>query len=110
MLKEQVRQLEERLESPNMSDNAYTKIIDRIRSLQEDQIPRHRDTITVSLVKNKRPPMTLVDDIDFRLDRETGRLLPLFFEGDDPDDEPPLPLPETYTSGGSARDLLKERK
>jgi len=110
LLKDQVRLLEERLESPNLSDKAYTKIMDRIRYIQDDQIPRHRDTITVSLVKNKRPPMTLVDDIDFRLDSETGRLLPLRFDGDDPDDEPPLPLPATFVSGGSARDLLKERR
>jgi replicative DNA helicase len=110
LLKEQIRLLEERLDSVNLSDKAYGKIMDRIRFIQDDQIPRHRDTITVSLVKNKRPPMTLVDDIDFKLDRETGRLLPLRFDGDDPDDEPPLPLPETYVSGGSARDLLGKRK
>jgi KaiC/GvpD/RAD55 family RecA-like ATPase len=110
MLKEQIRSLEERLESPHMADKAYTKIMDRIHHIQNDLIPRHQDTITVSLVKNKRPPMTLVDDIDFRLDRDTGRLLPLRFDGDDPDSEPPLPLPDTYHSGGSARDLLKGRK
>lgn len=110
LLKDQIRQLEERLEAPNLSDKAYTKIAERIRYITEDQIPRHRDTITVSLVKNKRPPMTLVDDIDFRLDSETGRLLPLGSGGNDRDEEPPLPLPPTYTSGGSAMDLLAARK
>jgi KaiC/GvpD/RAD55 family RecA-like ATPase len=110
LLNEQVRQLEERLEHPGLSDKAYSKLIERIHYIQDDQIPRHRDTITISLVKNKRPPMTLVSDIDFRLDKDTGRLLPLRFEGDDPDDEPPLPLEETYSSGGSARELLAKRK
>ncbi len=110
LLKEQIRQLEERLDSVNLSDKAYGKIMDRIRFIEEDQIPRHRDTITVSLVKNKRPPMTLVDDIDFRLDQDTGRLLPLFHPGDDPDDEPPMPLPESFTTGVSAKDLLAGRK
>jgi hypothetical protein len=107
MLKDQIAKLEERLESPNMSDKAYTKIMERINWIQQDQIPRHKDTITVSLVKNKRPPMTLVDDIDFRLDQDTGRLLPLRFDGDDPDMEPDLPLDgPTFKSGPSARDLL----
>jgi hypothetical protein len=35
----------------------------------------HQHTITVSLVKNKRPPAHLVDEIDFHLEAATGRLL-----------------------------------
>lgn len=108
MLKDQVSQLEERAEN-TMNDKAYTKIMERIRYIQEDQIPRHRDTITINLVKNKRPPMRLVDDIDFKLDKETGRLLRTKFDGDDPDEEPPMPLPETFHHGGSAKDLLSKR-
>lgn len=34
-------------------------------------------TITVSLLKNKRPGGTLVDDVDFELDINTGRIYPL---------------------------------
>lgn len=34
----------------------------------------HRNTITFSLVKNKRPPSRLVEDTDFLLDAETGRV------------------------------------
>lgn len=108
MLKDQVAQLEERAEN-TMNDKAYAKLQERIRYIQEDQIPRHRDTITLNLVKNKRPPMRLVDDIDFRLDQDTGRLLRIRFDGDDPDDEPPLPLPDTYQTGPSAKDLLAKR-
>lgn len=35
---------------------------------------KHSDTITFNLVKNKRPPSRLVDEIDYRLDPQTGRL------------------------------------
>lgn len=49
---------------------------DQLESLRVD-LRRHADTITISLVKNKRPPSHLVDDIDFRLDKATGRVTPL---------------------------------
>jgi hypothetical protein len=34
----------------------------------------HEYTITLSLLKNKRPAGMLVDDVDFELDVKTGRL------------------------------------
>lgn len=37
----------------------------------------HQQTVTVSLLKNKRPAGQLVDDIDFMLDPHTGRLTDL---------------------------------
>jgi hypothetical protein len=37
----------------------------------------HEFTVTVSLLKNKRPAGQLVDDIDFELDTATGRLTDL---------------------------------
>jgi len=37
----------------------------------------HEHTVTVSLLKNKRPAGQLVDDIDFELDSATGRLTSL---------------------------------
>lgn len=49
---------------------------ERIESLQRE-LRIHEYTITVSLVKNKRPGGGLVDDIDFELETGTGRLLPL---------------------------------
>lgn len=44
----------------------------------------HEFTVSVSLLKNKRPAGTLVDDVDFELDIDTGRLFPLQ-EGELPD-------------------------
>lgn len=38
------------------------------------QLDRHWNTITFNLVKNKRPPSRLVDEVDFILDHETGAL------------------------------------
>ena len=59
--------------------------LERLDSLRYDaKIPYF--TITVSLLKNKRPAGQLVDDIDFEIDLATGRLTPLQF-GD---------LPEQY--------------
>lgn len=37
----------------------------------------HEYTVTVSLLKNKRPGGMLVDDVDFELDIHTGRIYPL---------------------------------
>lgn len=42
----------------------------------EYELRRHRNTVTFSLVKNKRPPSRLVDDVDFVLDPDTGRVRP----------------------------------
>ena len=39
-----------------------------------DQLRRHRHSVTFNLVKNKRPPSRLVDDVDFKIDPETGRV------------------------------------
>ena len=49
----------------------------------------HEYTVTVSLLKNKRPAGQLVDDIDYEIDLATGRLTPLF-NGD---------LPKQYLRG-----------
>ncbi len=46
----------------------------RIRQIETVDLPRDLDTVTVSLVKNKRPPCDLVDDIDYRIDAGTGRV------------------------------------
>lgn len=53
----------------------------------------HEYTITVSLLKNKRPAGQLVDDVDFELDLATGRLSPLI-NGD---------LPKQYLRGFNER-------
>jgi KaiC/GvpD/RAD55 family RecA-like ATPase len=46
----------------------------RIRQIETVDLPRDMDTVTVSLVKNKRPPCDLVDDIDYKIDLGTGRV------------------------------------
>lgn len=48
----------------------------------EYELQRHRHTITFNLPKNKRPPSRKVDDTDFLLDTETGRVRR--FEGEAP--------------------------
>jgi len=50
---------------------------DRLSDLLDDakyELRKHAHTITFSLVKNKRPPGHLVDDLDFLLDPATGRV------------------------------------
>ena len=42
--------------------------------IEKISLPRDRDTVTVSLVKNKRPPCDLVDDLDYLIDQDTGRM------------------------------------
>lgn len=41
------------------------------------QLKIHEYTLTVNLVKNKRPGGSTVDDLDFELDTPTGRIYPL---------------------------------
>lgn len=43
----------------------------------EYELARHQHTVTFNLVKNKRPPSRLVDDTDFALDADTGRIRPV---------------------------------
>lgn len=53
------------------------KDTDKLRHMLNDAVyerDRHRNTVTFSLVKNKRPPGRLVEDTDFRLDPDTGRV------------------------------------
>ena len=64
------------------------RAVERLDSLRYDA-KIHEFTITVSLLKNKRPAGQLVDDIDFELDLATGKLTPLF-NGD---------LPKQYLGG-----------
>lgn len=75
-----VDDLEERILT---ASNQPTK--DRLSDQLDDakyELKRHEHTITFSLVKNKRPPGRLVDDIDFTLDPDTGRVRP--FDGSAP--------------------------
>lgn len=57
---------------------------DRLDDLLHDaeyELKRHENTITFSLVKNKRPPGRLVDDLDFVLDPTCGKVKPMMQGG-----------------------------
>lgn len=65
-------------------DKSHTQTAaDRLESLRYDA-RIHEFTMTVSLLKNKRPAGQLVDDIDFEIDLATGQLRPLL-NGELPD-------------------------
>lgn len=64
----EINDLKEKLDR-NHSEKAQ----ERMESLIYDQ-RIHEYTVTLSLLKNKRPGGTLVDDVDFELDIKTGRL------------------------------------
>lgn len=68
----QLRELQEKRANALRGTEA---IDDKIREV-EWELQRHVDTITLNLVKNKRPPGRLVDDLDFHLDADTGRITP----------------------------------
>lgn len=67
------------------------RLVERLEFLRHD-LRIHEFTVTVSLLKNKRPAGQLVDDIDFELDITTGRLREL--NGD-------LPLQYRHSNGNS---------
>lgn len=85
--------------------NMIRRYEDRINEITFELIPRHRDTISVALLKNKRPPMRLVPEVDFKLDPDTGRISKI--HKDDPDDLPDKPLDDLFTVAPSARGLLR---
>jgi KaiC/GvpD/RAD55 family RecA-like ATPase len=92
--KDQIRMLEEKLENTQNVTLAQ-KYAEKIDTITNHLIPRHLDTISISLLKNKRPPMRLVPEIDFRLEQETGRLIELGIpHGGLPDLPPKEPDPE----------------
>lgn len=69
------------------------------------EIPQHSNTISMKLVKNKRPPMNLTSEIDFNIDPETGRLF-LIGNGDDEGGYPEVHQDELNYSGSTGRALL----
>ena len=65
--------LEEKIANSS-NPKAIEEYKSRIRQIETVDLPRDLDTVTVSLVKNKRPPCNLVDDIDYKIDQGTGRV------------------------------------
>lgn len=68
-IESQIRELEAKLDKSQASERAMEQL-DFLR--YESRI--HAHTLTINLVKNKRPAGTLIDDIDFEIEQGTGRL------------------------------------
>jgi replicative DNA helicase len=64
-----IRELQEKVERATNTE----RIIEKIESLQYD-LRIHMDTLTLNLVKCKRPASQLLDDMDFTIEYGTGRL------------------------------------
>jgi replicative DNA helicase len=65
----QIREIEERLDTAKNTE----RLLERLDALRYD-LRIHQNTVTVNLVKCKRPSSTLLDDIDFEIEAGTGRL------------------------------------
>ena len=68
-LEAQIRELEEKLDRSQASERSMERL-----ELLRWEASVHRHTLTVNLVKNKRPGGGLVDDMDFEIEHGTGRL------------------------------------
>jgi hypothetical protein len=64
----EIKELEEKLDSRHSE-----RTLERLEELRYD-LHIHEYTVSVSLLKNKRPGGTLVDDIDYELDVTSGRI------------------------------------
>ena len=68
-IESQIRELESKLDRSTASE----RVMEQLDSLRYDQRV-HAHTLTLNLVKNKRPAGNLLDDIDFEIEQGTGRL------------------------------------
>lgn len=64
-----IRELEERLDKSNQTE----RLLERLDALRYD-LRIHQNTVTINLVKCKRPSSRLMDDVDFEIEEGTGRL------------------------------------
>jgi hypothetical protein len=68
----QIQEINEKL----AKGTATERLLERLDTLRyEERI--HENTVTLNLVKCKRPASSLLDDIDFEIEQGTGRLLPM---------------------------------
>jgi KaiC/GvpD/RAD55 family RecA-like ATPase len=65
----QIREIEERLDTSKNTE----RLLERLDALRYE-LRIHQNTVTVNLVKCKRPASKLLDDIDFEIEQGTGRL------------------------------------
>lgn len=66
-----IEELEEKIAT---SSSGGTDAMHGMLSDARGDLAEHRNTITFNLVKNKRPPSRLVDDVDYELDPNTGQI------------------------------------
>jgi hypothetical protein len=69
----QIAMLEDKIANAS-NPSAIERYQERIDELRFVLIPQDENTITISLNKNKRPPCELVDDEDYLIDQNTGKL------------------------------------
>lgn len=70
----QLADLEEKMQN-TVNEKMLANYESKYRHIVEYDLPEAQNTVTVSLVKNKRPPCDLVDDVDFILHPESARLV-----------------------------------
>ena len=99
MFLQMLAELEEKMQS-TVNDKMLATYEAKFRQIQEYDLPAASNTVTLSLVKNKRPPCDLIDDVDFLLDRNTGRLIL------DRSPDTQIPLLRAHTHSLSARDAV----
>jgi len=68
-IESQIRELEAKLDRSTVSERAMEQL-----DLLRYNARIHAHTLTLNLVKNKRPAGNLLDDIDFEIEQGTGRL------------------------------------
>lgn len=71
-IQSQIHEIEEKL----AKGTATERLLERLDVLRYEQTI-HENTLTLNLVKCKRPASTLLDDMDFEIEHGTGRLLPM---------------------------------
>lgn len=103
---DRLRELEMKIaNSTNMKSIAMWE--EEMREIRRYRIPEHHNTISLSLVKNKRPPMQKTGELDFKIDEFTGRITPI-----DNDDEQHYDSYDDQMNfdGKTARELLREQQ
>ena len=100
---DKLRELEEKI--ANATNLKYIQMWEeQRRDILVHHIPEHHNTVSLALVKNKRPPMTKTGEVDFRIDELTGRITEIDSEYIEEEYiEPNIP-------GISATELLKGSK
>ena len=71
-IQSQIQEIQEKL----AKGTATERLLERLDSLRYDE-RIHENTVTMNLVKCKRPASALLDDMDYEIEQGTGRLIPL---------------------------------